>query len=97
MTLWQSLMAALKGGAWAGLANTIIGVAVTIGLVSANQSSALSALVAGGATLLNLIVALIHTFQQAKTLRTNAHLRFLLSRNTSDDISVTFSPEPGLE
>jgi hypothetical protein len=74
MTRWEAFKAALAQGGWTGLANTLIGVAATIGLLTAGQSSALGALVAGVATLLNLIVATVHTFQMARVLQANAML-----------------------
>lgn len=75
MTKWDAFKAALAGGGWAGVVNTLIGLGVTIGLLSAAQSSALATLIAGLATFLNLLVATIHTVQASKALRVNAELR----------------------
>jgi hypothetical protein len=77
MTVWQSVWAAIKSGAWVGYLGTLIGVAVTLGLLTQDQANAAAQLVSGVATLVTLIVSLVHTFHAAGLLRRNANLRAL--------------------
>jgi len=83
MTRWQAFLAALASGGWTGVVNTLIALGVTLGLLTAGQSNALAALISGIATVLNLIVATVHTFQMADQIRANA---MLIAMN--DDLHV---------
>lgn len=69
MTKWQAILGALKGGALVGAVGTLLGLAVTIGLITADQGNQLAQLVSGLATLVTAIITAVHTFQAAKLLR----------------------------
>lgn len=91
MTKWDAFKAALASGGWAGVVNTLIGLGVTVGFLTSTQSSAIVTLVAGVATLLNLLVTTIHTVQAAKMIRSNAALEAevmaLRTRRMGNDVA----------
>lgn len=96
MTKWKSILAALKGGSWVGIVNTVLGLAVTGGLLTSSQSGSLATLVAGIATFLTLIASTIHTFHAAKLVRTNAMLTAKLepTKPSWPDSSDPFADPP---
>ncbi len=61
--MWNNLVTALKAGSWAPTLNSAITIAATIGLVTTDQASAITAVVAGAASLVSLVVAAIHTIR----------------------------------
>lgn len=87
MTRWDAFKAALLSGGWAGVVNTLIGLGVTVGFLTSTQSSALVTVVAGIATLLNLVVTTIHTVQTARVLRANAALEAKIVRLQRPDVT----------
>lgn len=74
MTKWQAIVAALKGGAWWSAVETLLGIGVTIGILTADQDQVVLAAITGALNLIQLIQTAVHTFQAAKLLRANAKL-----------------------
>lgn len=74
MTVWQSILKAIKTGAWVGYAGTLIGLATTIGLLTQSQANSAAQVVSGVATAVAAVIALTHTFHAASLIRRNARL-----------------------
>lgn len=74
MTIWQSIVAAIKSGAWVGYVGTLVGLATTIGLLTQSQASGATQLVSAVGTAIAAIIALTHTAHAASLLRRNARL-----------------------
>jgi hypothetical protein len=75
MTIWQSIVAAVKSGAWVGYTGTLVGLATTIGLLTQSQGNSAAQLVAAVGTAVAALMALTHTTHAASLLRRNANLR----------------------
>lgn len=74
MTVWQSIVAAIKSGAWVGVAGTAIGLGVTVGLLTQSQANAdTTAVTAIGAAIV-AIMAATHTLHAATLIRRNERL-----------------------
>lgn len=59
----NNLLAALKAGSWAPALNSLITVAVTIGVLTTEQAGAIADVVTGIASLVSIIVAAAHLFR----------------------------------
>lgn len=69
MTKLQSLWAALKSGAWTSVLATVLGIGVTIGLLTLDQSHVLLDVAAGLVNLVSLIGTAVHAFGRASQIR----------------------------
>lgn len=69
MTVWQSLLAALRAGTWVSAVPTVLSLAVTIGVLTSTQETAIQAAAGGLATLITLVFAAVHTAKKAAALR----------------------------
>lgn len=66
MTLWESIVAALKSGAWKSWVVTALSAAVSFGLLDSEQATLINNIVASLATLAGIVISLVHTFHAAK-------------------------------
>lgn len=73
MTIWQSVLAALRNGTWTSALAGLLALAVTIGVLTGTQETAIQAAATGLATLITLITAAVHTVRKASVLRAAAH------------------------
>lgn len=69
MTLVQSILAALKSGSWVSALPALLSLAASIGVLTGTQESAIQAAATGLATLITVVIAVVHTFSKAKTIR----------------------------
>lgn len=72
MTGWQSVLAALRNGTWVTAVPGLLSLAVTIGVLTGTQETAVQAAATGLATLITLVTAAVHTFRKASQLRAAA-------------------------
>lgn len=66
MTKRQAIWAAIKGGGWFSVLTTLLGIGVTVGILTADQDQALLAVATGALNLVQIIQTAVHTFQAAK-------------------------------
>ena len=69
MTTWQSIVTALRNGTWTTTVGALLSLAVTLGVLTATQETAIQATATALATLITVAFALVHTFSKAKGLR----------------------------
>jgi len=74
MSVWQSILKAIKTGAWVGYAGTLVGLATTIGLLTQAQANSVAQVVSAVATAVAAVIALTHTMHAAALIRRNARL-----------------------
>lgn len=74
MSVWDSLVAAFKSGAWKSWLATLLTAAVSFGVLDSNQVDLINNVVAGVVTVLSMAAALVHTFHAAALKRQNAVL-----------------------
>jgi hypothetical protein len=78
MTKRQAIWAAIKGGGWLSVLTTLLGIGVTVGILTADQDQALLAVATGALNLVQLIQTAVHLVQASKlTLSRNAFARRL--------------------
>lgn len=69
MTLFQAVLAALKNGTWTSALAGLLSLAVTIGVLTGTQETAVQAAATGLATLITVVTAAVHTFRKASAIR----------------------------
>lgn len=69
MTLWASIVAALKSGAWKSWLATAMSAAVSFSLLDSEQVNLINNLVAALTTLVAVVISLVHTFHAAQLQR----------------------------
>lgn len=72
MTIWQSVLAAVKNGTWTTMLAGLLSLAVTIGVLTGTQENAIQAAATALATLITLVTAAVHTGRKASQLRAAA-------------------------
>lgn len=68
-TGWATFLAALRSGAWVSWLTTILGIGVTITLLTATQAGALGDVASALFNLLQAIVTAVHTFHAVKVVQ----------------------------
>jgi hypothetical protein len=69
VTIWRAVLVALKSGTWVTALPGLLSLAVTIGVLTGTQETAIQAAATGLATLITLVMAGVHTVTKAKAIR----------------------------
>lgn len=69
MTKWQAIWKVLAGGGWVQVLGTLVGIGVTVGILTADQSQAVLALATGVASAVQLVATLVSTFRHASAVQ----------------------------
>lgn len=69
MSKWQSVWQVIKGGGWVQILGTLVGIGVTVGILTADQSQAILAAATGVASLVQLVATVVSTFRHASAVR----------------------------
>lgn len=83
MTRWQAILAALKNGGWVNVLGTLAGIAVTVGILTADQSQAIIALFTGVLNVVQLLGTVVSTFRHAAAVRTAESYRRMGGANVA--------------
>lgn len=75
MTRWQSIVAALKGGAYKSWLATALSAVLSFGFLDSEQVTLINNLVATATTLVAVVISLVHTFHAAKLQRRLVELK----------------------
>lgn len=77
MTNWQVFLAALKSGAWVSWVTTLLGIGVTVTLLTATQAGALGDVASAVLNLIQAIATAVHTFHARQAIQTVRTLKEL--------------------
>lgn len=71
--MWKNFLAALRAGTWAPALNSVVVIAVTVGVITSAQASAVTDavtdVVTGVASLVSIVITAVHAFKGVQLIK----------------------------